>query len=142
MLKDNQRMLKDYFGEAPLPQFKNKKTGKMEKHQGNVSPFYQLLTEKGEVVSAISPLSVSTKGTVLQEQLTDADSTNNTLTFAKNLEFIEIFNYHSSNEGKFEINGFEVNVPADSSVCVNLGGTLGKTVKVSGSTSYIVARYE
>lgn len=77
----------------------------------------------------------------LQEQLTQADAVNGTLTFSDVVKAVDIFNQDATNSGVFTINGLSITVPANTFFSAEIGGTPSNTVTVSGSTSYIIGRY-
>ena len=77
----------------------------------------------------------------LVEQLTQADAVAGVLTFAENIICIEIYNTDAANAGTFTVNGIVINVPATKSFKAAIGGTVGKTVAITGATTYIVSRY-
>lgn len=77
----------------------------------------------------------------LAEQKTQADAINGVLTFEYNLSSVGIFNVDATNTGVFSINGLNVTVPPQTTFEAKIAGTPGKTVTVTGSTSYIVSRY-
>jgi hypothetical protein len=85
---------------------------------------------------------VIVKGSRLEEQKTQANAVNGTITFTKNVQFIGIYNRDTINDGVFNVNGINITVPKGESVEFQVGGTLRATVTVTGSTSYIVSRYE
>lgn len=78
----------------------------------------------------------------LQEQKTEAQATAGTLTFSEDISIIEIYNNHATTTGVFTVNGIAITVPAKASFQAAIGGTPGKTVAVTGTTSYIVGRYK
>jgi hypothetical protein len=80
-------------------------------------------------------------GSTVQEQLTQDDATDGTLTFSETLNSIGIFNVDSTNTGVFNVNGINLTIPPNTPFEANIGGTPRKTVTVTGSTSYIVTRY-
>lgn len=80
-------------------------------------------------------------GDVLQEQKKQTDAVGGVVTFAQNITSIEIYNTDATNSGTFTVNGIGITVPATKSFKANIGGTVGKTVTVTGSTSYILSRY-
>ena len=86
-------------------------------------------------------LDTNMAGGKVEEQLTEADSVTGTLTFSNNIQYIGICNTDSTNTGIFNVNGFDIHVPASESFEANIGGTPSTAVNVSGSTSYIVTRY-
>lgn len=81
-------------------------------------------------------------GTKLVQQFTEANATNGVLTFTKNIESIGIYNRDTVNDGTFNVNGFNIYVPAGENAEFNVGGTPSNTVTVTGSTQYIVSRFE
>ncbi|MFD2704230.1 hypothetical protein [Salibacterium lacus] len=81
-------------------------------------------------------------GNRLEEQLTEADANSGTLTFAEEIESIEIYNTDDTNDGIFTVNGIDITVPAGKTYQSRVGGSPSDTVTVSGATTYIVSRYE
>lgn len=78
----------------------------------------------------------------LVEQKTQADAAVGVVTFSDNIGAIEIYNTDPTNAGVFAINGINLNVPAGKVFNATvIGGTPGKTVTITGSTSYILSRY-
>lgn len=80
-------------------------------------------------------------GNKVEEQLTQANASSGTLTFADVLKTVSIFNTDTANAGVFNVNGIAITVPPNTPFEANIGGTPRKTVTVTGSTSYIVTRY-
>jgi len=78
-------------------------------------------------------------GSKIIEQLTQTDAATGVLTFTDNINAIEIYNTDATNDGVFEVNGINLNVPKGVLYRSNVGGTVAKTVTVSGSTTYIVS---
>ena len=78
-------------------------------------------------------------GSKIIEQLTQADAATGVLTFTDDINAIEIYNTDATNDGVFEVNGINLNVPKGVLYRSNVGGTVAKTVTVSGSTTYIVS---
>ena len=89
-----------------------------------------------------NPGNIKQSTIALEEQKTEAQATAGTLTFAENISIIEIFNTHATNTGVFTVNGIAISVPAKASFQAAIGGTPGKTVAVTGTTTYIVGRYK
>ena len=79
---------------------------------------------------------------ILAEAKTEADAVAGVLTFAENIFVIEIYNRDAVNAGVFTVNGLEINLPASESYMSAIGGTPSPEVTVTGSTSYIINRYE
>lgn len=138
---DNQYTIKDASGKIPIPQYKDKITGKMKKHEGNHAPYYQMVDDQGNQIGRLNPL-YTQSAIAVQEQLTDTDAISGTLTFAKEFAYVEIYNTDTANNGVFEVNGIKLTVPAGKSFKAQIGGTPSAEVKVTGSTSYIITRYE
>lgn len=82
---------------------------------------------------------VQLSGSKIIEQLTQADAVGGLLTFTDDINAIEIYNTDTTNDGLFVVNGISLNVPNGVLYRSNVGGTIAKTVTVSGSTSYIVS---
>jgi len=78
-------------------------------------------------------------GSKIIEQLTQADAVAGVLTFTDNINAIEIYNTDATNDGVFAVNGINLNVPKGVLYRSNVGGTVAKTVTISGSTTYIVS---
>ena len=87
-------------------------------------------------------LKTSQNEAILQEQLTNTNAVTGTLTFAENINLIEIFNTDTVNDGVFNVNGINITVPKNTPFQASVGGTPRKTVTVTGATTYIVSRYK
>lgn len=89
---------------------------------------------------------VGIKGTTVVEQKTQADAVAGVVTFAANVETLEIYNVDGTNTGVFTVNGINITVPSSAvhpqTFKATFGGTASPTVTVTGSTSYILTRYE
>jgi hypothetical protein len=94
-----------------------------------------------EVASDGSQL-VLLSGNKVMEQKTQADASNGTVTFSKPIQTLEIYNVDATNQGVFNVNGINITVPAGKSFKASYGGTSVANVTVTGSTSYILTRYE
>ena len=81
-------------------------------------------------------------GSKVVEQKTQTDAVTGTVTFSDVVSTIEIYNTDTTNQGVFNINGINITVPADKTFKASIGGTPRNTVTVTGSTSYIITRYE
>jgi hypothetical protein len=88
------------------------------------------------------PTNVFLMGSRVEEQKTESDAVTGTLTFSENIQFIGIYNRDTANDGVFNINGIDITVPKGEPVEFHIGGTPSATITVSGSTSYIVTRFE
>ncbi|MGD7047087.1 hypothetical protein FZC83_02390 [Rossellomorea marisflavi] len=84
---------------------------------------------------------VHVQGTQLVQQFTEADEVDGKLTFTKQLKSIGIFN-RATTDGVFNVNGFDIHVPAGTNADFRVGGTPSNIVKVSNSDKYIVSRFE
>lgn len=84
---------------------------------------------------------VTIAGNVLQEQKTESDAVAGVLTFAANIQYIEIYNTDATNAGVFTANGINITVPAGKVFKSAIGGTAAATVSITGATTYIVSRY-
>lgn len=86
---------------------------------------------------------IRAKALTLEEQLTELNVVDDTLTFSKDIYFVEIYNTDEINDGLFNVNGIDIVVPAGKILGVTkIGGTPSPTVVVVNSVSYIVTRYE
>jgi hypothetical protein len=85
---------------------------------------------------------VSLSGSNVAEQKTQADAVTGTVTFSTYITTLEIYNVDVTNQGVFNVNGMNITVPAGKSFKASFGGTPRTTVIVTGSTSYILTRYE
>lgn len=85
---------------------------------------------------------VKLTGSSLVEQKTQADAVTGTVTFSENIQHIEIYNRDTTNDGVFNVNGIDITVPKGESPKFRVGGTPRATITVTGSTSYILTRYE
>lgn len=85
---------------------------------------------------------VQLTGSNVVEQHTQADAISGTVTFSKNIQYLEIYNTDATNQGIFNVNGINITVPAGKSFKASFGGTSRATVTVTGATSYILTRYE
>jgi hypothetical protein len=95
-----------------------------------------------ELFTNTTPGNMQLIGNTLEEQLTQANASSGVLTFQSNIVTIEIYNTDATNDGTFVVNGISIHVPKGQVFKATLGGTTGKTVTVSGATTYIVSRYE
>jgi hypothetical protein len=85
---------------------------------------------------------VAVTGNILVETQTEADAVGGVLTFAQDIHYIEILNRDAVNDGVFTVNGIDIFVPKASPFSsTGIAGTVGKTVTVTGSTSYVVNQY-
>jgi hypothetical protein len=91
---------------------------------------------------SFKPLVDPLQGQNVVEQKTQADAVTGTVTFSKNIQFLEIYNVDATNQGVFNVNGINITVPAGKSFKSSFQGTPRATVTVTGSTSYILTRYE
>lgn len=81
-------------------------------------------------------------GGVIAEQKTNSDAVSGTVTFDEHVYAIEIYNSDTTNDGVFTVNGIAITVPKETSYARAISGTPGKTVSVTGSTSYEIRRLE
>jgi hypothetical protein len=89
----------------------------------------------------IGAVPTTLSGSNLTEQKTQADAVGGVLTFAANISTIELYNTDATNAGMFVVNGIAISVPAGKVYKSGISGNPGKTVTVSGATTYIVSRY-
>lgn len=82
---------------------------------------------------------VTNTGNRVAEQLTQDNAP---ISFAKNVDTLEIYNVDATNTGVFTVNGIGITVPSGKSFKAAFGGVPSKSVTVTGSTSYILTRYE
>jgi hypothetical protein len=133
----------EVFGEKVLPpQFKRKSDGRYQQVQGEKAPYAQLVDINGDpLFTQYNPAAVTLTGSIVVEQKTQVDAVTGTVTFSQNVKYLEIYNT-DANQGVFNINGINITVPAGKSFKASIGGTPRATVTVTGSTSYILTRYE
>lgn len=81
------------------------------------------------------------RGSVVEEQLTEADATTGEVTFSESINFIGVYNTDTSNVGVFNVNGIDITVPPGEVFEGGIGGTPNPVVTISGSTTYIITRY-
>lgn len=84
---------------------------------------------------------VSLLGTRLVQQFTEADEVNGKLTFSNFVDAIGIYN-RDTVDGVFNVNGFNIHVPAGEEAEFKVGGEASNIVTVTSSKKYIVSRYE
>lgn len=82
----------------------------------------------------------------IAEVLDEDDASAGVVTFTENLYFITLNNLDPNNDGVFTVNGIAIPVPAADGAAKStwsdwVGGTAGKTVSVSGATSYTIYRH-
>lgn len=94
------------------------------------------------VSDSYKPLNDPLQGSSVVEQKTQTDAVTGTVTFSKGVQFLEIYNVDGTNQGVFNVNGINITVPAGKSFKSAFSGTPRTTVTVTGSTSYILTRYE
>lgn len=121
----------------------DRKTLKRDGNDDHVPQFYNPLTDEYEVAyGSDGAAHVRLAGSLVAEQKTQADAVTGTVTFAKNILHIEIYNVDGVNQGVFNVNGINITVPAGKSFKASFGGVPSVNVAVTGSTSYILTRYE
>jgi len=138
----NARLLTDGDGN-PIPQYLDV-NDKTDSPQGTFKPLTgdprQVQLTGSNVALDVNVVNTNNDWK-LQEQLTQADAVNGTLTFSDVVKVVDIFNQDPTNSGVFTINGLSITVPANTFFCAEIGGNLSNTVTVSGTTSYIIGRY-
>lgn len=83
-------------------------------------------------------LQVVILGSTVEESKTQADAASNVITFAANIDGVEI--YHAEDTGQeFVVNGLTLAVPAGGWRAL-IGGTPGKTVTIPANVDCTVAR--
>jgi len=100
-----------------------------------------LTTEDGKSINDKNPLPVRVAGSTFQEQQTENDDVSGVLTFAEEFSAIEIYNTDAVNAGVFVVNSISITVPANGYFKAAVGGIPGKTVTITGATTYIVNQY-
>ncbi|MCP3738827.1 hypothetical protein [Rossellomorea sp. BNER] len=115
----------------------------MAARSGKVIKSDNTVVNEADGINADGSRNVSLTGSNLIDTQTEADAVTGVLTFAQDIHYIEILNRDTVNEGTFLVNGFNIIVPANSPFQItNVSkGTVGKTVTVTGSTSYAVNQY-
>ena len=101
------------------------------------SEFREKLMDKEEYI-VVKPM--APEGTVIVEQKTQANATNNKVTFSAAIKAIEI--YHSEATAKdFVVNGFTLKIPAGG-YRTRVGGTPSAEVTIPASVTCILNRLE
>lgn len=77
----------------------------------------------------------------LVETFTEVDAIAGVLTFAENIDAIEIFNVDATNIGTFLVNGLGIVIPPSTPFKTIVGGIANNVITITGSTAYIVNRY-
>lgn len=80
-------------------------------------------------------------GSTLEEQKIETDAVDGVVTFTNDISIIEIFNTDDTNAGVFTVNGINLHVPTSQVFKAKIGGTVGKTVTITGATTYIISTY-
>jgi hypothetical protein len=93
------------------------------------------------ITGGTTPAVTTLLGSKVAEQLTQTNAVSGVLTFSNTINWIGIYNTDTVNDGVFTVNGIAITVPKGESFQDGIGGTIGKTVSITGSTSYIVTRY-
>lgn len=104
--------------------------------------YQHAMAEDPETGKPMQKVAAQITGTLVAEQKTQASASAGTVTFSKNILHLEIYNVDQTNQGVFNVNGINITVPAGKSFKASFGGTPRNTVTVTGSTSYILTRYE
>lgn len=101
-----------------------------------------VVDEQGNTINDSNPFPVKVTGSNVAEQKTQANAVSGTVTFSSAIRTLEIYNVDAVNAGVFNVNGINIAVPAGKSFKASYAGTAANTVTVTGSTSYILTRYE
>lgn len=89
---------------------------------------------------AVNVLSI---GSTLVESKTESDAEDGVITFSAPVSFIEIYTRDDTNDGVFTVNGIPINIPAGAPPYISrVSGEPSEKVFVSGSTAYVINRYE
>ena len=107
----------------------------------------------GRVVEILEEEGVKVLEKTLQESKTEANAVAGVVTFAANITHLEIINRDGTNDGVFTVNDIPIPLVKSTKDANGnysflsfwkdgVGGTLGKTVTITGSTSYILNRFE
>jgi hypothetical protein len=96
----------------------------------------------GRGIGSDNPLAVITTGDSVAEQKTQTQAVAGVVTFLKVIQQLEIYNTDAVNDGVFIVNGIDITVPKGEVFKAKFGGTPSVDVTISGSTSYILTRYE
>jgi hypothetical protein len=120
-----------------------KKSLKRDANDDHIPQYYNPTLDDYEVqTGANGAPNVQLVGSLVAEQKTQADAVAGTVTFTNNVLHLEIYNVDATNQGIFNVNGINITVPAGEVFKASYGGTPRATVTVTGSTSYILTRYE
>lgn len=132
----------------PIPQYLDI-TDKTDSPQGTFKPLTNETIQKVQLTGsdASQPLPVNVVNQadqntwVLAEQRTEADAIGGVVTFQKEISKISIYNGSNEN-GVFIVNGMTITIPPITSWFGIISGNQSKQISISGSTSYIISRYE
>lgn len=78
----------------------------------------------------------------VQEQKSQADESGGEVSFSQPINTLQIDNLDTSNNGTFVVNGISVIVPAGKSFKASFGGNPSTVVSVTGSTNYLLTRFQ
>lgn len=96
------------------------------------------IKEDGSIINLADQLS----GNIVEEQKTQSAAVGGKVTFSQPIKHLEIYNTDATNAGVFSVNGINLTVPAGEVFKAAIGGTPSTEVTITGSTSYILTRYE
>lgn len=140
----NEQKLKTDQRLTPIPQYYNPNADAFEPLMGvNGASRSVICDASGNLLfTSGNPAAVSLTGSNVAEQKTQANAVSGSVTFSKPIQHLEIYNVDSTNTGVFTVNGINITVPAGKSFKASYAGTPSTIVTVTGSTSYILTRYE
>ena len=103
-----------------------------------------IFDQEGTPITSANPFPTQLSGSTLAEDTQDQDdAVSNDHTFSEEVEYIEIANRDTSNDLVATVNGRTIIVPPEVVYGpVKVSGTASATVTVTGSTSYLLNRYE
>lgn len=108
-----------------------------------VPQYFNKTTDDWEVIEgSYGAFNVTLPGSNVAEQLTQANASSGKVTFLKPVQHLEIYNRDTTNDGIFIVNGITITVPKNEVFKASFGGTPSTQVTITGSTSYILTRYE
>ncbi|MDP4549848.1 hypothetical protein Q9251_03025 [Alkalihalobacillus macyae] len=90
MANDNKELIKDFGGNIPIPQYKDKTTGEYKKHIGDKAPFYQLVDDAGQIIGGTIPINTQLTGSSVPLEIKNNTNTEQYLFNAKALTTVNL----------------------------------------------------
>lgn len=100
----------------------------------------RVILEQTAEIDGTAVLPVSVQKDKIVQQLNETHAVGGVLTFADDMEKVQILNRDTVNDGVFTVNGIAITVPPEMFFQCVLSNAFSSEVTVSGSTSYLVTR--